>query len=149
MEIRKELFKQAKKLRKKGKFSKVKHNRLISFDTRQNSSEFDTGNEEQAFSQIFLTKSSPKQDFKFQKTFKSFEMAPNNFEFDFAQISFNTFESRDGNIFQDDRDPDLNYFDETNILSKETTYINETDMKNLICETQRFENVSVLHVNTR
>ena len=56
-------------------------------------------------------------------------MAPNNFEFDFAQISFNTFESRDGNIFQDDRDPDLNYFDETNILSKETTYINETDMR--------------------
>ena len=53
MEIRKELFKQAKKLRKKGKFSKVKHNRLISFDTSQNSSEFDTGNEEQGFSQIF------------------------------------------------------------------------------------------------
>ena len=76
-------------------------------------------------------------------------MAPNNFEFDFAQISYNTFESRDGNIFQDDRDPDWNYFDETNILSKETTYINETDMKNLICETQRFENVSVLLVNTR
>ena len=46
MEIRKELFKQAKELRKKGKFAKVIHNRLISFDVRQNPSEFDAGNEE-------------------------------------------------------------------------------------------------------
>ena len=36
MEIRKELFKQAKELRKKGKFAKIIHNRLISFDARQN-----------------------------------------------------------------------------------------------------------------
>ena len=47
MEIRKELFKQAKELRKKGKFAKVIHNLLISFDARQNPSEFDAGNEEQ------------------------------------------------------------------------------------------------------
>ena len=47
MEIRKELSKQAKKLLKKGKFGKVIHNRLISFDARQNPSEFDAGNEEQ------------------------------------------------------------------------------------------------------
>ena len=32
MEIRKKLFKQDKELRKKGKFAKVIHNRLISFD---------------------------------------------------------------------------------------------------------------------
>ena len=36
----KELFKQAKELRKKGKFAKVIHNLLISFDVRQNPSEF-------------------------------------------------------------------------------------------------------------
>ena len=59
----------------------------------------------------------------------NFEMAPNNFEFDFEQISFNLFEFQDGKIFQDDRDPDLNNFDEINILSKETTYINATDIK--------------------
>ena len=79
----------------------------------------------------------------------SFEMAPNNFEFDFEQISFKLFESPDGKIFPNDRDPDLNYFDETNIPSKETIYLNETDIKNFLYETQRFENVSVLHVNIR
>ena len=47
MEIRKELFKQAKELRKKEKFAKVTQNRLISFDTRQNPSKFNAGNEEQ------------------------------------------------------------------------------------------------------
>ena len=46
MEIRKELFKQAKELRKKGKFAKVIHNRLISFDVRQNPWQFDASNEE-------------------------------------------------------------------------------------------------------
>ena len=60
----------------------------------------------------------------------SFEMAPSNFDFDFKQIFFNPFESSDWNIFQDDRDPYLNYFDEINIASKEATYINETDIKN-------------------
>ena len=60
----------------------------------------------------------------------SFEMAPNNFDFDFKQIFLNPFESSGRKIFQDDRDPYLNYFDEINIPSKETTYINETDIKN-------------------
>ena len=49
-------------------------------------------------------------------------MAPNNFEFDFEQISFNPLES---------------------------VYINETDIKNVLYETQGFENISVLHVNLR
>ena len=89
MEIRKELFKQAKKLRKKGKFAKVKHNRQISFDATQSSSVLDAGNEEQEASEIFLIKSSLKHDFKFHKKFMSFEMARNNFEFNFDQISFN------------------------------------------------------------
>ena len=78
----------------------------------------------------------------------SFEIAPKNSEFNFEQISFNPFESQDGKIFQDDRDPDLNCFDEINISSKKTTYINETDV-NFLYETQRFQNVSVLHVNIR
>ena len=47
----------------------------------------------------------------------SFEMAPKNSEFYFEQVSFNLFESKDGKIFQDDRNPDLNYFDEINISS--------------------------------
>ena len=47
MERRKELFKQAKELRKKSKFTKVTHNWLISFDSKQNPSEFDAANEEQ------------------------------------------------------------------------------------------------------
>ena len=47
MEMRKELFKQANELRKKGKFGKVIHNWLISFDARQNPSEFDAVNEKQ------------------------------------------------------------------------------------------------------
>ena len=59
----------------------------------------------------------------------TFEMPPNNFDFDFEQISFKPFESSDGKIFQDDRDPGLNYFHEINIPSKETTYLNETDIK--------------------
>ena len=46
MEIRKELFKQEKELRKKGKLAKVINNWLISFDARQNSLEFDVVNEE-------------------------------------------------------------------------------------------------------
>ena len=56
-------------------------------------------------------------------------MVPNSFEFDFEQISFNPLESADGKIFQNDRDPDLNYFHELNIPSKERIYINETDTK--------------------
>ena len=79
----------------------------------------------------------------------TFEMAPNNLDFDFEQISFKPFESPDGKIFQDDRDPDLNYFDEINIPSKEKTYLNDTDIKNFLYETQRFGNFSVLHVNIR
>ena len=39
--------------------------------------------------------------------------------------------------------------DEVNIPSKETTNPNETDIKNFPYKTQRFENVSVLHVNIR
>ena len=65
-------------------------------------------------------------------------MAPNNLEFDFKQISLNPFESPpDGKIFQNGRNPDLNYCDEINIPSKETTHINETDRKNFLYE-QRF-----------
>ena len=63
-----------------------------------------------------------KIKFKFQKIFMSFEVAPNNFEFDFEQISFNPFQSPDGKLFPDNRDPCLNYFDEINIPSKERTY---------------------------
>ena len=59
----------------------------------------------------------------------SFEMPQSNFEFSFDQIYFNPFKSPDEKIFQDDRDPD--YLDDINILSKETTYINETDIKKL------------------
>ena len=55
-------------------------------------------------------------------------MTPNIFEFDFEQNVFNLWESPDGKIFSDDREPDLNYFDEINIPSKETRYINETDI---------------------
>ena len=67
----------------------------------------------------------------------SLEMVPKNSEFDFEQISFNPFESQDGKIFQNDRDLDLNYFHEINISGKETTYINETDIKELsICNTK-------------
>ena len=76
-------------------------------------------------------------------------MAPNNFEFDFEQISFNPFESPDGKMFQDDRNRDLNYFNGINIPRRETTYINETDVINFLYETQRFENVSVLHVTSQ
>ena len=50
MEIGKEPFKQAKEPREKGKFAKVIHNRLILFDARQHSSEFDAANEEQEVS---------------------------------------------------------------------------------------------------
>ena len=45
MERRKELFKQANKLKIKGKFAKIIHNRLISFDARKNPSEIDPCNE--------------------------------------------------------------------------------------------------------
>ena len=76
-------------------------------------------------------------------------MAPNYFEFNFEQFFFNLFESQDGKFFWDDRHPDLNYFDEIIIWSKKTTYTNETDISNFLHETQRFENVSVLHVNIR
>ena len=79
----------------------------------------------------------------------TFEMAPNISELDFEQISFKPFESQDGKIFQNDRDPDINYSDEINIPSKETTYLNETDIKNFLYKTQRFQNVSALHVNIR
>ena len=53
MEIRKELFEQAKELRKKWKFAKVIHNQLISFDARQNPSEFDAGDENRKFLKSF------------------------------------------------------------------------------------------------
>ena len=46
-------------------------------------------------------------------------MAPENSEFDFEQIFIdNSFEAPDRKIFQDDRDPDLSYFDEIKISSK-------------------------------
>ena len=99
--------------------------------------------------QPFLIKSSLKHDFKFHESFMSFEMAPKNSEFDFEQFFFNPFESQDGKIFQDDRDPNLNYFDEINILSKETTYINDADIKNFLYKVQIFENICVLHVHIR
>ena len=78
----------------------------------------------------------------FQKTFKSIK-------FDFEQISFDPFEFPDVKIFQDDRDPDLNYFDEINIPGKKRINKNETDIKIFLHEKQRFDNVSVLHVNKR
>ena len=79
----------------------------------------------------------------------TFEMAPNNSESHFEQISFKPFESPYGKIFQDDRDPDINYFNEVNIPSKKTTYLNEIDIKNFLHETQKLESVSVLPVNIR
>ena len=82
MEIRKELFKQAKELKKKEKFAKVIHDRLISFDARQNPPEFDADNEEQEASQILLIKSSLNHDFSFHRSFMSLEIAPNNFKFE-------------------------------------------------------------------
>ena len=60
-----------------------------------------------------------------------FEMVPYNFQFDFRQFFFNPFESSDGKFFQDDRDSDLNCFDEINIPSKGTTNINGTDIKKI------------------
>ena len=83
------------------------------------------------------------------KFFISFQTVPNNFQLDLEQVSFNTFESSDGNFFLDNKDADLNYFDEINIPSKEKAHLNETDIKNLLYQTQRFENNSVLHVNIR
>lgn len=65
-------------------------------------------------------------------------MVPNSFEFDFEQISLNPVESPHRKIFQYDRHQDLNYFNEINISSKESTYINETDIKVVPNETQRF-----------
>ena len=79
-----------------------------------------------------MIKSSLKHDFKFHKNFLIFEVVPRNSEFDFEQISFNLFKSPDGKIFQDDRDPGLNYFIVINIESKETTYINKSDIKNFL-----------------
>ena len=67
----------------------------------------------------------------------SFEMDPNFFQ------------SIPWKKFEDDRDPDLNYFNEINIPSNEMTYINETDKKNFLHETQRFANIFVLHVDIR
>ena len=68
----------------------------------------------------------------------SFVMVLNSFEFYFKQSSFNPFKSPDRKSFQDDRDPDLKYFNEINILNKETTYINETDIKNFLYEKHLF-----------
>ena len=51
--------------------------------------------------------------------------------------------------FQDDRDPDLNYFDKVNVSSKVKWYTNESDIKHFLYETQRIENISVLHINIR
>ena len=65
----------------------------------------------------------------FHKTFKSIE-------FDFKQISFDPFESSDVKIFQDDRDPDLDYFDEINIPGKKRINKNQTDIKIFLHETQ-------------
>ena len=50
---------------------------------------------------------------------------------------------------QDDKDTDLNHFNEINIPSKGATYINENDIKYFLNETQRFENISALHVSIR
>ena len=60
---------------------------------------------------LWEEQSSLKHDLHFIKNFMTFEMAPNNSEFDFEQISFKPFKCPDGKIFQDDRDPDINYFD--------------------------------------
>ena len=50
---------------------------------------------------------------------------------------------------QDDRDPDLNYFNEINIQNKETKYLNKVRIKIFLCESKRFENISILHINIR
>ena len=63
-----------------------------------------------------------------------FEMAPNNFKLDFEQIYFNPLESPVGKVFQYNKDPDLNYSDETNIVIKEMAYINDIDIKNVLYE---------------
>ena len=49
----------------------------------------------------------------------SFEMALNNFQFDFEQ-----FKSPAAKVFEDYRHPDINYFDGINIPCKETTCVN-------------------------
>ena len=51
-----------------------------------------------------MVKSSLKHDLSFIKVL----MAAENSEIDFTQINFNAFDSQDGKIIQDDRDPDLN-----------------------------------------
>ena len=78
----------------------------------------------------------------FIKNFMSFEMAPNNSEFN---SEFNKFflihsNSKIKNFFSM-IDPDLNFFDEIKLM--------RLTQKSFLYETQRFESISVLHVNIR
>ena len=77
------------------------------------------------------------------KIFTRFELAQNKTDFDFKQNFQHPFGSLGGKTFQNDRDPDLNYFDELTIQNKETTFIMKLILKKRWCENQRFENSSV------
>ena len=70
----------------------------------------------------------------------NFKMASNNLELDFEQsLLIHSNPQMNLRIFQNDRDPALNYFDKKKISNNETIYINETDIKKLLYQTQRFD----------
>ena len=70
----------------------------------------------------------------------NFKMASNNLELDLEEsLLIHSNPQMNFRIFQNDRDPALNYFDKKKISNNETIYINETDIKKFLYQTQRFD----------
>ena len=67
---------------------------------------------------------------------------------DFEQINFNPF-----NFFndqdQDMRDPDLNYFNDLNSDKFDSPYVLEKNVKRCLCDINKNDNLSLIHVNIR
>ena len=65
----------------------------------------------------------------------------NNFE----KLYFNPFPKSDSN-FEDEVDPDIHYFNE---ITSNTPYIFQEEVNDFLCETNKYENISLLHLNIR
>ena len=66
----------------------------------------------------------------------------------FENFIFNPFQ--DIHSRQDDeRDPDMNYYNEFDSSKFDTCYFDADEVKELLSDVNNFENISVIHVNIR
>ena len=74
-------------------------------------------------------------------------MAPNNI-IDFEQISFNPIQVNDS-LFNDNNDPDKNFFNDNDLVNFDTPYMFDNEVKNNLHDLTLYDNLCLLHLNIR